>query len=173
MRAKPLSLRLWCTAVLVTMCLAESRPAAAACVPATPEWEAMQSQLITLTRGDGTSVRMSVKLADDVRERAAGFQHICPETVNDTPILFLFSLPTRVAFHMHNVHAPLDIAFIDADGRIVDIQHMEVYATRSNHKANRYYRPAAPITAALETRAGLLATLGVTAGNARIDFATR
>jgi hypothetical protein len=50
---------------------------------------------------------------------------------------------------------------------------MAVYAAQSNYKVNRYYRPAVPIIAALETRAGLFATLGVTAGNARIDFATR
>lgn len=128
----------------------------------------MQARRVTITRHDGTVAQLSVKLADDVGKRAAGFQHICPETVNETPILFVFPRPTPVAFHMHNVHAPLDIAFIDADGRIVDIQHMAVYATNSKHKGKRYYRPAAPITAALETRAGLLTTLGVTAGNARI-----
>ncbi len=67
----------------------------------------------------------------------------------------------------------MDIGFIDADGRIVDIQHMAVYSELSDHQANRYYRPAAPITAALETRAGLFAALGVTAGEARIDFTIR
>ncbi len=175
MRANPLPRRLWGVVVFAAICLAAPRPvsAAGACVPTTPEWEAMQARLITLTRDDGTAVQMSVKLADDVRERAAGFQHICPETVNDIPILFIFSRPARVAFHMHNVHAPLDIAFIDTDGRIADIQQMAVYAMQSNHEINRYYRPAAPITAALETRAGLFAALGVTAGKARIDFATR
>lgn len=128
----------------------------------------MQARSITITRDDGTEVQLSVKLADDVRERAAGFQHICPETINETPILFLFPRPTPVAFHMRNVHAPLDIAFIDADGRIVDIQRMAVYAADPENTINRYYRPRAPITAALETRVGLFATLGVTAGNARI-----
>lgn len=163
---------LWGVVVLAAIGLAAPR-STVACVPTTPEWEAMQVRVITLTRDDETRVQLSVKLADDARERAAGFQHICPETVHETPILFTFSRPTRVAFHMHNVHAPLDIGFIDADGRIVDIQRMTVYAAQAKFKVNRYYRPAVPITAALETRAGLFADLGVTAGNAHINFASR
>ncbi len=175
MKANSLPRRRWCAVVLAAIFFAAPWPAAVAgaCVPTTPALEAMQVRDITLTRDDGTVVQVSVKLADDGRERAAGFQHICPETVNETLILFVFPRPTQVAFHMHNVHAPLDIAFIDTDGRIADIQQMAVYAVQSNHKANRYYRPAVPITAALETRVGLFAALGVTAGKARIDFTIR
>jgi uncharacterized membrane protein (UPF0127 family) len=175
MRADPFPRWPWRVVVIAAICLAVLPPGAAAgaCVPTTPEWEAMQAGLITLTRDDGTAVQVSVKLADDVRERAAGFQHICPETVNEAPILFVFSKPVRVMFHMQNVHAPLDIGFIDADGRVVDIQYMAVYTEQPHQKVNRYYRPPAPIAAALETRAGLFATLGVTAGKARIDFTTR
>ncbi len=162
----------WRVAVLAVIGIAAPWPLAWAgeCVPATRELAGMQAGVITVTRDDGSATQMPVRVADDARERAAGFQHICPATVSETQILFLFPRPTSVAFHMNNVHAPLDIAFIDEHGRIIDIQHMAAYAAQPGRQGKRYYRPPARVSAALETRPGLFASLGVTAGNARIDI---
>jgi uncharacterized membrane protein (UPF0127 family) len=42
----------------------------------------------------------------------------------DHGMLFIFSQPQPLAFWMKNTYVPLSIAFIDADGRIVNIDDM-------------------------------------------------
>ena len=90
------------------------------CVNATPGVQQMTpGQLRILTeRGNGN--RLDVLVATSAEARAAGFQHICPETIADTAILFRFERDTRAPFHMRNVHAPLDIAFIDTEQEAPD-----------------------------------------------------
>jgi uncharacterized membrane protein (UPF0127 family) len=110
----------------------------------------------------GTELR--VKVADEISELAAGFQHICPEAVRDTAVLFLVGAPTRTPFHMNNVHAPLDVAFIDADGVVVDVRSMKPYVESVLVVRNPIYRSAMPFVSALETPAGKLAALGIHVG---------
>ncbi len=94
------------------------------CQSSTPMLEQMQERYIELLNKDGESILLKVKVADEVSEQAAGFQHICPEQFQTTAILFLFSQAKKPTFHMNNVHANLDIAFIDEQGMIGDIQLM-------------------------------------------------
>ncbi len=54
---------------------------------------------------------------------------------------------------MRNVHAPLDIAFIRADGTFVDVLRMD--------PGLDLYGPDAPYAFALETRAGWFAEHGL------------
>jgi uncharacterized membrane protein (UPF0127 family) len=54
---------------------------------------------------------------------------------------------------MHNVHAPLDIAFLDAGGNVLEVQLMKPYAVGTEPV---YYRPARPYRAALEAQPGQL-----------------
>ncbi len=135
----------------------------------TREWTAMDDREVAITRNDGSVVRITAKVADDPRERSAGFQHVCPSTIEKMPMLFLFPRPAKVSFHMANVHAPLDIAFVAADGRIAEIQRMATYARSGEPRQRTYYSPSAPIIAALEAKAGFFGALDVLAGKARID----
>jgi len=143
---------------------------AAECVATTAELDTMQVRKIALTRKDAPVLYFPVKVADDTHERAAGFQHVCPEIVERIPILFVFSKPTQPWFHMQNVHAPLDIAFLDETGRITEIQHMSVYSSAAEKRGIKYYRPRAPISGALEAYLGFFDSLEVTTGNASINF---
>ena len=143
---------------------------AAECVATTDELKTMEARKIALTRKDAPVLYFSVKVADDTHERSAGFQHVCPEIVERIPILFVFSKPTQPWFHMRNVHAPLDIAFLDETGRITEIQHMAVYPSTPEKRDIQHYRPRAPISGALEAYLGFFESLGVTAGNASINF---
>lgn len=112
-------------------------------------------------------ITLVVRVADDFRARAAGFQHICPETIEETAIYFAFDRPRRPSFHMKNVKAPLDIAFIDRDGVIVDIQRMEPYVLGAKH--HETYSPPREVAATLEARAGFFAGQRVTAGDWRVE----
>lgn len=108
----------------------------------------MSMSLVTFTRPDGSTFDVEVKTADSNSERSAGFQRVCAETVKKAPILFVFAREASPQFHMHNVVAPLDIAFIKSDGGIDSIQSMYPYILISIHK--QLYSPTQPVIAALE-----------------------
>jgi uncharacterized membrane protein (UPF0127 family) len=50
----------------------------------------------------------------------------------DHGMLFVFAQPQPLAFWMHNTYVPLSIAFIDAEGRIMNIEDMAPQ-TESTH----------------------------------------
>jgi uncharacterized membrane protein (UPF0127 family) len=138
---------------------------AAPCETVTAALQQMEDSTVILS-GDGEErLEIPVKIADDVNELAAGFQHICPEDIGDTAILFRFGVRTETAFHMHNVQAPLDIAHIDASGLVIDVQRMEPYVNSVVFVNHPLYRPAGPFMSALETAAGRLERLGIRVGS--------
>jgi len=112
----------------------------------------MSKSLVTFTRSDGTEYKIKVKTADDSFEQSAGFQRVCAETIAAEPILFVFQVERISQFHMHNVVAALDIAFIKKEGQIDSIQSMQPYVLISLHKP--LYSPEKPSIAALETYPG-------------------
>ncbi|MGA8259985.1 MAG: DUF192 domain-containing protein [Arenicellales bacterium] len=138
-----------------------------ACRESTPALNSMTGAELTLEGPAGQAVRLRVRVADDNTELAGGFQYVCPDTIAKTSIYFVFDHPLHPTFHMHNVEAPLDIAFIDADGVIVNIQRMEPYVLGAAHY--RYYSPPGEVTAALETRAGYFAEKQVTVGDWKVE----
>jgi uncharacterized membrane protein (UPF0127 family) len=69
-------------------------------------------------------VPLTVEIADDETERAAGLMHR-PAPAKGEGMLFDFNQPRDgVAFWMRNTPAPLDILFISPDGRIIRIAKM-------------------------------------------------
>lgn len=95
---------------------------------------------------------VGVRLADTAQTRAAGFQYVCDSVIKETPILFLFQRPIRPSFHMRNVVAPIDIAFIREDGSIDSFYAMKPYVLGSKRKP--VYSPRRPVIAALEVAPG-------------------
>ena len=156
--------------LLVAAVLAISAPASLAaatapdCVDVTPGVEQMTPGQLRISRELGNGNLLDVLVATSAEARAAGFQHICPETIADTAILFRFERDTRVPFHMRNVHAPLDIAFIDAQGVVVDLQRMEPYVASVVFTRQPRYQSQAPFRFALETEAGRMKELGISIG---------
>ncbi|WP_290647673.1 DUF192 domain-containing protein [Aquisalimonas sp.] len=133
----------------------------AQCVQKTPELAAMPWVEVTVAdaepeRGETAAV-FHARLAATGPHRAAGMQHLCPEAIAVNPILFVFAEPTRPAFHMDNVHAALDIAFINANGVIVAIERMTP-DQRTLTRANQ------PVAAALELPAGRADAYGLVEG---------
>lgn len=153
----------WLAALFLTFSL----QACGACVDATDQLNAMETGRLALIGPGDRSVVLTARVADDPGERAAGFQHICPGAIDETNIYFVFDRVRLPAFHMRNVQAPLDIAFIDPAGTIVDIQRMEPYVKGSTEQ--KHYSPPVPVAAALETRAGYFTEQNITAGDWKIE----
>ncbi len=96
----------------------------------------------------GGSLKIKAKLADNARTRAAGFQRVCASTIEKSPILFVFERESLPRFHMRNVVAPIDIAFIKQGGEIDSIQSMAIYVLAS--RSRPLYSPRQAVIAALE-----------------------
>lgn len=126
--------------------------------PECPRWRAaflsMPVRTVTIEAGAGLRVQVSVRVAASEEARRAGFQCATPEEIERTAILFDFGAEVLRGFHMWNVPAPLDIAFIKASGRIVSILRMEPGA-RETHG------PMARFRYALEMRAGFFRDRGI------------
>ncbi len=138
------------------------------CLESTAPWSAMETREITLADKTGTTMRFLAKIADDGSERAAGFQHLCPHVIEEMPMLFLFGGELRPTFHMRNVHRALDIAFIDANGRIDEIKRMDPYVLGAVKRP--LYRSRLPVFAAMEAHAGFFAQQGIVAGRWKLTF---
>jgi len=106
-------------------------------------------------------VEIQVEVADDANERAVGlmYRESLPENQG---MLFVYPGERPLGFWMKNTLIPLDIAYADAQGRIIDIQHMEPLTEDT-------YDSGGPAQYALEMNLGWFAANGVTIGD-RIEF---
>ena len=137
---------------------------AAAQDPECPRWReafaAMPIKMLTIQTG-GKTMAVRVKAADNSERQAGGFQCATPEEVQRNLILFDFGDEIVTQFHMRNVAAPLDIAFIKADGRIFSILRMDPSPTK-------LYGPMGTFRFALEARAGFYESQGIRQGESRL-----
>lgn len=76
----------------------------------------------------------------------------------NTGMVFVYEREERWAMWMKNTYVPLSVAFIDRDGRILNIEDMEPL-TLDSHQA------AGPAKYALEMNRGWFATRGIRAGD--------
>jgi uncharacterized membrane protein (UPF0127 family) len=120
----------------------------------------MPLRMVSVQAGSRT-LALRVKLADTGERQAAGFQCATPEEIKRHLILFDFGRETVTQFHMQNVPAPLDIAFIKDDGRIFAILKMDPSPTE-------LYGPLGPFRYALEAHASFFASQGIRQGEARL-----
>jgi len=106
-------------------------------------------------------IEIQVEIADDDEERSRGlmYRESLPE---DQGMLFVYTDERTLSFWMRNTLIPLDIAYIDREGRIVDIQHMEPQDAATHPSA-------APAMYALEMNEGWFEANGVEVGD-RIEF---
>jgi uncharacterized membrane protein (UPF0127 family) len=105
--------------------------------------------------------RVPVRLAVTGEQQAAGFQCATRAEIDRHLILFDFGAEIHTQFHMQNVPAPLDIAFIKGDGRLFAILEMAPSPTR-------LYGPLGSFRWALEARRGWYASRGIRQGEARL-----
>jgi len=76
----------------------------------------------------------------------------------DHGMLFVFEAPQPLAFYMRNTYIPLSIAFVDARGRIINIEDM-----RPRDESTHWSR--GPARYAIEMQQGWFAQKGIGAGD--------
>ncbi|HYB69832.1 MAG TPA: DUF192 domain-containing protein [Candidatus Bathyarchaeia archaeon] len=163
-------------AVLATLLLATAVPAATAQSPARspaqnpaqnpecPRWRTafagMPVRMVSIQMG-ARSMALRVKTADTGERQAGGFQCATPEEIKRNLVLFDFGREIFTQFHMQNVPAALDIAFVKDDGRIFAILKMDPSPTE-------LYGPLGSFRYAIEAHAGFFASQGIHQGEARL-----
>lgn len=127
----------------------------------TKEFDGMKIDQIRIINDENQILELEVKIADEPDEQAAGFQYIAREIIEKTVILFVFPLENNGKFHMQNVEASLDIAFIKTNGTIIDILRMDpnpiqLYGTSESFKY------------VIEARAGFFQDMKISAGKSKL-----
>ena len=101
--------------------------------------------------------KLTVEVASTAETRATGLMNRF-SLRQDHGMLFVFEAPQPLAFYMRNTYIPLSIAFIDSQGRILNIEDMQP-KDESTHwsKGLALY--------AIEMRQGWFAAKGIGAGD--------
>lgn len=108
-------------------------------------------------RGPEGAARFVVEIADDDEERARGLM-FREEMAQSHGMLFLFDPPRPVAFWMRNTPLPLDLIFLDASGRVLNVIADAVPFSEEHLPSDGVTR------AVLEVNAGLAARYGIGPG---------
>ena len=141
-----------------------SPAAAPAQNPECPRWReafaSMPMRMVSIQAG-ARSIALHLRMADTSERQAGGFQCATPEEIRRHLILFDFGKEILTQFHMQNVPAALDIAFVKEDGKIFAILKMDPSPTE-------LYGPLGPFRYALEAHAGFFASQGIRQGEARL-----
>lgn len=121
---------------------------------------------VSINASGGEEVEVRVEIADEPAEQAQGLMNRT-SLGEDRGMLFVFEDEATRAFWMKNTLIPLSIAYIDSEGRIVDIQKMEPEGadrTVSDAQLQRYVS-AKPARYALEVNQGFFEERGVSVGD--------
>ncbi|QFT83980.1 hypothetical protein FIU88_03225 [Halomonas sp. THAF12] len=145
---------------------------ALSCLPLAASWpglaraqEARLPRVPLTVHGEAGPRRLTVEVARSAGERARGLMGR-ERLPLDAGMLFLYdrTQPSHNGFWMYRTLIPLDIAFIDEAGRIVDIRRMAPCASSSARDCP-VTRPDAPYRAALEVNAGVFEAHGIAVGD--------
>jgi uncharacterized membrane protein (UPF0127 family) len=117
----------------------------------------LETTTVAVVGADGARQELTVELARTSAERSRGLM-FREELAEDAGMLFLFREDTQTGFWMRNTLVPLSIAFIAADGTILEVQDMEPETT-DLHRPDQTYRYA------LEVNQGWFAERGLGPGD--------
>jgi uncharacterized membrane protein (UPF0127 family) len=123
----------------------------------TPQTATSQLPILTIINSNGERVPVQVEIADTSDERLTGLMGR-QTLAADTGMLFIFDQEQMLSFWMKDTLIPLSIAYIDAEGRIVDIQDMQPLDETSHPSAE-------PAQYALEANQGFFEEQGVMVGD--------
>lgn len=115
---------------------------------------------LTVAQGGRQVLALTVEIADNQSAQEKGLMGV-RSLAADQGMAFVFGQQVDVGFWMKDTLIPLDIAFADARGTVVDVQHM-VPCTADPCTV---YQAAAPYSTALEAGSGVLTHAGVRSGD--------
>ncbi len=128
---------------------------------ATPDTAATSSSgepsVVAIDASGGEKVEVEVEIADEAVERQRGLMERT-ELAENAGMLFVFDREQPLSFWMKNTLIPLSIAYIDDDGRIVDIENMQPL-DETGHPSDE------PVMYALEVNQGFFEERGVEVGD--------
>lgn len=114
---------------------------------------------VTIETSGSEKVRIRVEIADDLIEQSRGLMNRTA-LGEERGMLFVYDDERERSFWMKNTLIPLSIAYIDSEGRIVDIQDMKPLDDDPPH-----YVSAEPARYALEVNEGFFDQRGVEVGD--------
>jgi uncharacterized protein len=120
---------------------------------------ASELRTVTIDSSAGGKVEVRVEIADDLPEQERGLMERTA-LGEDRGMLFVYSDEEVRSFWMKNTLIPLSIAYMDANGRIVDLQDMKPLDDDPPH-----YVSAEPARYALEVNKGFFEEHGVKVGD--------
>ncbi|MFT4667086.1 MAG: uncharacterized membrane protein (UPF0127 family) [Polaribacter sp.] len=136
-------------------------PAAPAAVPTFKE-----EGSLSFKKADGTAIRsIKLEVADDEPQRNQGMMYR-KSIPNDTGMIFLFPDVAPRSFWMKNTYVSLDIIFVGADKKIINIHENTATLTEQN------FPSTAPAKYVVEVAGGYTNAYGIKAGDL-IDFEVR
>jgi uncharacterized membrane protein (UPF0127 family) len=121
---------------------------------------------VTIHTSSGREVRVRVEIADDYFEITRGLMYrtALPE---NRGMLFVYGEEQELSLWMKNTLIPLSAAFMDSEGRIVDIQDMKPVGLEQTVPDARLprYVSTKPAQYALEVNQGFFEERGVEVGD--------
>ena len=109
-------------------------------------------------RGDFGSARFTVEVADESAERSQGLMN--RESLGRSQgMLFVYEQPQRAVFWMKNTLIPLDMIFLNAEGRVTRIHENAIPLDETNIDGGP------DVLAVLEINGGLAGQLGIGIGS--------
>jgi hypothetical protein len=114
--------------------------------------------VVEILRPDGSvAAALAVEIAETPETRARG---LMGRALGDlmTGMLFIFETPQPQTFWMRNTPGSLDMIFIDADGRVLNV------ASHTTPMSDRQYSSAGPAKFVVEAKAGFADRYGIRPG---------
>jgi uncharacterized protein len=118
----------------------------------------LEHTTVEIRAADAKTHRFDAWLAVSPAEKAQGLMYV-RDLPADRGMLFLYDKPTEAGIWMKNTYIELDIVFIAADGRIVNV------AERAQPHSLATMRPDVEVTAVLEIKGGEAAKRGIRIGD--------
>lgn len=121
-----------------------------------PSVDSYPAAALQIERSDGEVVPLAVRVADTVARQTHGLMEV-EDLPDGTGMLFVYPEDHQRSFWMKNTLVPLDIAFIDEDGQILQILTMEPCEADPcpTYVAEATYRDALEVPAGWFARAGI------------------
>lgn len=132
--------------------------AVAAAVTPAAALERFATSELSVETASGRHFRFTVELALTPQQQAQGLmfrESLAP----DAGMLFLYNTPQPAAFWMKNTLIPLDMLFVAADGRVVNIHD------RAVPHSEDAIRSDGPVLGILEINGGMANRLGIRPGD--------